>query len=252
MIEFVSKPNLPRSAAGVLLGEKYLNLLEEPLITLGVTVYPIPDNPFVDERLSGHADLSVLHAGDRLIFAANHLLDSTFSEQMHSLGYELRYIEEAQSREYPNDCQLNLCSAGDYLVYSKAVSSDKVVNHFLQQQGSKPIDIKQGYVKCSICIVDENSVITADAIAAKKLKENGMNVLQISAGNIDLAGFPYGFIGGSTFKLSEKQLVFTGKLDRHPDKESILSFIESRGISAVYLTDRDIFDVGSILPIYEK
>ena len=59
MAEFVSSPNLPLRAGEALLGEKYAGILEKPLADLGISVIKVPGNPCVDERLSGHGDLSL-------------------------------------------------------------------------------------------------------------------------------------------------------------------------------------------------
>jgi hypothetical protein len=78
-----------------------------------------------------------------------------------------------------------------------------------------------------------------------------MHVLRIAPGAVVLDGFPYGFIGGASFKISEKNLAFTGRLDGHPDCERILSFLREREIEPLFLTQEPIFDIGSAIPILE-
>lgn len=78
-----------------------------------------------------------------------------------------------------------------------------------------------------------------------------MDVLLISASGVELEGFDCGFIGGAAFKLSRETLAFTGRLNGHPDRDAILSFLDSRGVRSTYLTDRPLFDIGSGLPITE-
>ena len=77
-------------------------------------------------------------------------------------------------------------------------------------------------------------------------------MLEIAPGHIELEGFEYGFIGGAVFKLSKRELAFTGRLDAHPDYNNIIAFLDARGIAPIYLTDAPAFDVGSILPLIEK
>ena len=247
MRKFVVKSNLPCDVSAVLMGEKYFEMLSPALNGRGIRVYSVPDNPCVDTRLSGHADLSICHAGGRQLFAANYLRDSVLNDELCRLGFEISYIDDLQTPVYPKDSQLNVCVIGKCVVYCNGVSCDSIVKYF-----DNSLVIKQGYVKCNICVVDENSVITSDVDAARKLGNAGYDVLQIRPGYIDLEGFPYGFIGGSSFKISDIIMAFTGKLDIHPDKQRIIEFLSDRGIEAIYLTDNNIFDVGSILPIYEK
>ena len=83
------------------------------------------------------------------------------------------------------------------------------------------------------------------------MREQGIEVLEIKAGFIELEGFSEGFIGGAAFKIASDRLAFTGTLDRHPEKTRIESFLLDHGVLPVYLTKNSIFDVGSVIPILE-
>jgi len=65
-----------------------------------------------------------------------------------------------------------------------------------RRMGLELIPVKQGYAKCSLCIVSENAVITADEGLAYTLCRAGLDVLKIIPGCIRLPGYGYGFIGG--------------------------------------------------------
>jgi len=109
------------------------------------------------------------------------------------------------------------------------------------------IDVKQGYSKCSICVVDENSVITADQGIAKKIsKEKGPDCLLISPGHIILERHEYGFIGGSC-GLIGNEIVFNGDISLHPDFKRISNYIKSRGLSLKWFPGREPEDIGSLL-----
>ena len=168
---------------------------------------------------------------------------------MVCLGFNVEYPSISFGNSYPNDCGLNICLFGDTVIYNKQTACKAIINHL---DDKIHIQCNQGYSKCLVCPVDDNSIITSDKGIAKSAKSHGLNVLEIAQGHIDLPGFQYGFIGGSAFKKSKDKLVFTGTLDQHPDKPRILDFINKRGVEAVYLTDRNIFDIGSILPLTEK
>ena len=71
-----------------------------------------------------------------------------------------------------------------------------------------------------------------------------MDVLQIRPGHIALEGYDYGFIGGASFLLDSNTLAFTGHLDVHPDRDRILDFLRQHGVSAVFLTESPVFDIG--------
>ena len=103
-----------------------------------------------------------------------------------------------------------------------------------------------------VSVVDEKSIITSDRAISESCRQQGIDVLEISSGGIDLDGFNYGFIGGASFKVSQNLMAFTGTIDHLPDYNKIIDFLNSKKIEPIILTDRRIFDVGSILPIIEK
>ena len=83
--------------------------------------------------------------------------------------------------------------------------------------GLELIPVKQGYAKCSLCIVSENAVITADEGLAYTLCRAGLDVLKIIPGCIRLPGYGYGFIGGCCGKLDAATMAFAGDPLTHPD-----------------------------------
>lgn len=251
MSDFVINTNLPQRAKIVALGEKYSDILDEPLKKLGLLPVYVPDNPCVDARLSGHADLSLFHAGGDRIFLAPYLKNSDFAQFLGKIGFIVEYADINQSEKYPNDAQLNIAAIGSTFVYGKKTAYRPIVDCLTNIQKWKSIPINQGYAKCSILTVDERSIITQDRGAAQACAEAGFNILSVEPGYVSLPGFEYGFLGGSGFKLSADILAFTGTLDEHPDKKRILDFLHTRSVKPVYLTERPVFDVGSIIPLTE-
>ena len=247
----VENSNLPEMAETVLIGEKYLELLEKPLQKLGINAVPVPGNGFVDPRLSGHGDLSVLHTGGNCLWLAPHLQGSRFADRLNSMGFALHYPDILQSAAYPGDAQLNVCICGKYAICNRSIVPGEI-DHYLTIKGFEIIDCRQGYAKCSVCVVDEGAIITADRGVEAAAREAGLDVLLIEPGYITLDGFSFGFIGGSSFKISRSKLAFTGTLDQHPNKNDILCFLKTHEIEAVYLTERSIFDIGSGILITEK
>lgn len=252
MKNFVELSSLPRVAGSIIIGSKYAKILKKPLEKIGILPLLVPENPNVDPRLSGHADLSVFHAGGKRLYLAQHLKDTDFAEKLSRLGAELEFPEFHQKREYPSDAYLNARAVGKKLIYGKNVTAGFIVKCFTNHSDVVLIGSRQGYAGCSVCVVDENSIITADAGIAKAAVKHGIDVLCIENGHIDLPGFEYGFIGGSSFKLSKDELAFTGVLDEHPDKKEIMSFLASKSVEPVFLTDRKIFDIGGGIPLIEE
>lgn len=245
MSRFVGKANLPINSSIILIGRKYADILDKPLKSLDLEPTYVPDNPFVDKRLSGHADLSIFHAGGNRLILAPYLSDSEFSLKMQKIGFNVTCADIKQGEKYPN-------AVGDNLIYNKKVSAAEAVRSFTINSDSRLVDTKQGYARCSVCIVDDNSIITADRGICDACRNTGIDVLLISQGYVNFSGFDYGFLGGSSFKISERRIAFTGSLDSHPDKNRIMEFLIKRNIEAVFLTDLPVFDIGSGIPVSEK
>ena len=247
----VEKPNLPEMVDTILIGEKYLKILEKPLEKLGINAVSVPANGFVDPRLSGHGDLSVLHTGGNFLWLTPYLRESRFADRLSGMGFALNFPEMLQSASYPGDAQLNVCICGKYAICNTSIVPINIANH-LTSVGFEIIDCRQGYAKCSVCVVDEGAIITADRGIGTAARGVGLDVLLIEPGYIVLDGFNCGFIGGSSFKISRGKLAFTGSLNEHPSKNDISSFLRTHEVEAVFLTERPIFDIGSGIPIIEK
>ena len=251
MREHVRVPNLPVNAETVLAGKRYAKLLAEPLKNCGVHVLWVPDNDRVDPRLRGHADLSVFHAGGKKIFLASQLKDSELCKELAGLGFDVSYPDIMQDKSYPLDAQLNICIIGKHYLCRKDIVPFEIKEFLDNDRKLECIDCRQGYSRCSVCVADENSIITSDAGIAAAAEKNGIDVLKIRESHVLLEGYPYGFIGGACFKSAEDVLLFTGSLDGHPDKDRMENFLLMRGITPKYLTDLPAFDVGGIIPISE-
>ena len=251
MMKFVENPNLPVCADIVIIGEKYCKILQNGIKSLGINALFMPDNPYVDPRLSGHADLSVLHLGGNRLLLAPYLKRSSFSQQMEDRGFDIRFADIEQSALYPNAAQMNVCILGNNVIYNPQTGSDAIVKYLTIGNGAIQVSSRQGYSRCSVCVVNDNAIITADEGICRSAKAHGVDVLKIRPGYIDLPGFDYGFIGGASFKLSDTKLAFTGGLDKHPDAERIIEFASLHNIDIVYITDKPAFDIGGAIPITE-
>jgi len=249
---FVDKPNLPQKVKTLIIGEKYRGTLNDPLEKKGINVLYAPDNPHVDPRLCGHADLSVVHLGGNKIALAKYLNGSAFAENLEKMGFEVCFSDNKQSSEYPYDAGLNMCMCGNKLIFNPKSADLRIVEYLTNTKGLTKIQVKQGYSKCSACVVKENVIISSDRGIHEKAVANGLESLNISPGYIALDGFEYGFIGGASFKIDKDTLAFTGALDAHPDKNKILEFLSLHNINAVYITENEAFDIGSAIQLVEK
>ncbi len=147
---------------------------------------------------------------------------------------------------YPFDCAYNVAKVGKRLVGNLSYT-DPVIIDFYKNLGYDLINTKQGYTKCNLCIVDDNSVITEDEGLRKTLTDAGVSVLKVPVGAVGLKGFPYGFIGGCSGFLDKKQLAFFGDILSTEYGMDIFDFVKSRNVDIICLSQTKPEDYGSLL-----
>lgn len=216
----------------LLAGERYRDL-----ISLDNVIW-LPDNPFIDERLAGHADLSLFYGQNGILFCQKHLKSTEFP-------CNINIIDIKQDKKYPNDVQFNACIVGNNVFLNEKYIAKEIID-FLSATGKKIINIKQGYAKCCILVIDDNSIITSDPGIHDAAILNGIESLKIKPGYIGLEGFDYGFIGGTAYELETDTFYFTGLIECHPDKSDIQHYFSDHGKKIKYMTDRAVFDIGAV------
>lgn len=225
------------------IGERYRKKLEHGQRIDPSSVFWLPDNPALDRRVAGHADLSIFRADDHTILAAEGICPYIVNF-LSIRGYSV-YIASRQGAKYPKDAGLCVCTTGKYTIYNPK-TVDPFVRRFLT---GRCIEVTQGYTKCSVCVVTDEAIITADRIIAERAQSAGLDVLRIEPGHIFLEGFKTGFIGGASYKSDERTVAFTGLLDSHPDKNRILRFLKKHDMTPVYLTGEPLFDMGGAVRV---
>lgn len=246
MSGLVLSPNLPvERARAVIIGERYGSALCGPMERLGLRVILCPPNPMVDRRLSGHVDLSVVHISGKDMLVSRYVAKDTFLYELEKMGMEPQICDSPTEPKYPQDAAMCAAFVGAHVFHNPKMSCPEL----LEAAGERLVPVKQGYAKCALCPVSGSAAITSDGGVASAARRVEIDILLISQGHIALEGFEYGFIGGSSFRISDRLFAFTGRLDRHPQEREIFDFLEKRGLSPVCLTERPIFDIGSAVPI---
>lgn len=223
--------------------------LENNLINRGIKVIKTPKCKVVYDAISYHPDIQFFNSGKGRIIVASNLYEE-YVDIFNGLGLDIIKGEKSISKKYPEDIAYNVCVVGKYAIHNFRYT-DEVVLREINECRYERINIKQGYAKCSICVVDDKSIITADRgiVEAIKSCKADIDCLLIQDGNIDLFNMNYGFIGGCSGLLSTKEIGFLGEIEKHPDFEEIKKFLEERGKIAISLSNEKLLDLGSIIPI---
>jgi len=193
------------------------------------------------EAISGHPDIFFCSTPSGLIVAPN-LPQEYFSILDHN---HIKYLKGSLhvGKEYPETARYNSLVTGKYNIQNPAISEPII--HDLNPN-SEVIQVKQGYVRCNLIALPNDTFITSDRGIEKSLKQRNLEVLFVDPSSVKLEGFEHGFLGGAC-GLLENTLFICGSLKHFKDQKHIVSFIECADVSIVELHNGQPVDVGTIL-----
>jgi len=242
---YAKTPNLPQNkVAYVFLGKNNVPLLEKSLKERNINICSLEGDTRLDERVSYHTDMLVFHAGSNRIIFSKKQAEFPFEDA------EITVSSSKIAKNYPYDVALNAVMVGNNLICNKKYT-DKSILEYARIQKMSVINVKQGYSKCSVVPISHNAIITDDRGIAQSARDAGIDALYIDKRFVICEGFDYGFIGGASGMIAKNVLAFTGIFTDEHTKNVVETFLSKYGVRADYLTDKPMFDVGSIIPILE-
>ena len=207
---------------------------------MGYNVIPSGCLSGVQTPLAYHPDMQIVKCGDSYICAPE-----CYGYYRNLPGTDIVQGESVPGYSYPEDIAYNIAVTGIYAIHNFKYTEQK----FLEKSPYIHISVKQGYSKCSVCVVSEDAVITSDKCIAVAASEAGLDVLAISPGYVSLPGYDYGFIGGASGLIDSGLLCFCGDITTHPDSYQIVDFCRKHGVEVVSLCDGTLVDVGTIIAV---
>jgi hypothetical protein len=241
MSNFIQTPNLPEKRITLAAVGNYPEIISA-LSSLGIRTISF-ENKALPEEISRHQDMLLCHTGENRLF----LDPSEAKAPLENEGFSVLTGEEIGC-SYPFDVKLNIAVSKDFFIYNPKAADSSLINE-LKNWGKREIKTKQGYTKCSVCLVTENALITEDPSIYEAVRNTGIHALLISKGDIYLSDTHCGFLGGSTGKIDKSTLAVTGSLQYHSDGNKIKDFCNNHGVDILELTDGSITDIGGILPL---
>lgn len=246
MMNYIKNPNLPENdvtlaAISSLAGESI-----KKLNSLGIKTSEIISNKSLPIPINSHADIQLAHMGNNVIFCQDeHLFSGDLKEK-----FTLFRITEKAGNKYPDDVRLNCTLIGNKIICNiKTISTD--ILDYAYRNNYMIINVNQGYSKCSVCVLNDNSIITDD-VSIFTAAGNFLNdVTLISKGSVILNGYNYGFIGGCCGKISKNKIAFNGRLDSHKDCNIIIDALQRNNIECIELCNKPLTDIGGIIPLLE-
>lgn len=216
---------------------------ENTLLALGYTPVRLPPFSQFDKRVATHPDM--------LLFPMEHGIlthQAYYGEHrafFESLPFSFVLTNERIGKDYPNDVVFNALAIGSTVYGGKTVSKH-ILSAFSRHE-----PVRQGYTRCSSCIVGRG-IVTQDVTIARALQKNGVETLLIRPGHIHLNGYGTGFIGGASLTLSNKLTAFFGKIEDHPDYQAIQAFANRQGVKLLSLSNEALTDFGGGFCLYPK
>jgi len=243
-------PFLPKAPVKtVLIDGRIPRDIENNLRHFCIDIVKLPFCNEVYEAIACHPDILMHPVNSNTVVAAPNVFDF-FNTRFSNTAINIVKGSTVLTRNYPSNIAYNIGRVGKYVIHNLNYT-DRVTLKLLEKDELSFIHVKQGYSKCSIGIVNENSIITSDRGIAKALEKIGIDVLCISPGYIELPGLEYGFFGGISGLIDRNKLAFTGHLRYHPDYKRIIDFLQKHKIEPVFLDKGISKDVGSIIPIFQ-
>ncbi len=208
-------------------------LFHQHLKHLGYKIITVWDSPSLNSGLASHPDLFMCKMGgdpESQIFFGDTLVPKD---------------------PYPQDIIYNAVCTGKYFIhYLKA--TNKALLQRAKELEMILIDVRQGYTKCNMVVVDSNSLITSDEGIYNTLAQyEDLECLLIQPGHVKLTGYSTGFIGGASGRIGD-QVIFHGNLKDHPNYSDITQFIESRGLKVLWFEEFPLTDIGTIIESEES
>ncbi len=252
-MNYLKTPNLPqkRIKAAIVdakIGENVKKILKKNNIAI---IYTLPI-PFLEKTVSTHPDMQICHISDSNFYSYN-ICKEYYQKQFKRLEenndcYFFNNREEDQEIQgelkYPLDCETNVAIGNGWAIGKKG-------NYLLEKLDTNKIYTNQGYSKCSVCIISDNAIITADKSISNAVEKFGIDVLEITNDTIELKGYKNGFIGGCCGKISPNEILFFGNLKTHPNANDIIKFCEKHNVECICAGNGNLHDYGSLLPIFE-
>lgn len=209
----------------------------------GANVHFVPEIPCLEAPVSAHADMSMINIGKKWFIADD--IHNIFTFFGDNRAVKRNKVKAGELLLYPENAQFNAAVVGKSLLCCTK-SVDKIIVEYAKNNGYNIICVKQGFTKCSVCVVSDNAIITEDCGIAKACKQNGIDVLLLQTHSVRLNGYDYGFIGGCSGNFNRK-VYFSGCIESHPEYLDIRDFCKVHGVKPISMSDEPLYDVGSIL-----
>ncbi len=193
------------------------------------------------EAISGHPDIFLCQCGDEFIVAPN--LPAEYLDSLSRINMHMIIGHNPVGTEYPATARYNAVFSEGRLVHNLVLTEPAILDRAASENR---IHVSQGYCRCNLIPLGNDSYITSDAGIQKVLSGMEFHSLYVDPSETILPGFPHGFIGG-TCGICSGQVFFIGSLYHHSQEKEIRSFLYDLQLEVVELYDGPLFDGGGVM-----
>ena len=156
----------------------------------GFETIPLPPAEYLSGAVASHTDMLIFMGFGRLFCHRKYYMcNPAILDRIASLSMlELTVSDESTGEKYPLDVLFNACLIGNRLICNPKTVS-KLILEAARGSDCEIISVPQGYTKCSVTVVSDNAIITADKAIAAACRGAGIDVLTVTEGHISLT--PY-------------------------------------------------------------
>lgn len=203
----------------------------------GYVCIPTENSMDVSGPISLHADVLYLKTDNNSIYISE--CQKNNFKLLKDIGYNVNPVK--LSAGYKTECKLNMVITDDIVLCNHKTCMEIYKDLY----NKKIIYTNQGYTKCSTVVIGNDNFITEDESIYNSLINIGKNCLLIDKGQVRLDGYDYGFIGGASIYLPEKNTVlFFGDITAHTSYSKIDKFIKNCNKSLDYIDNMCLCDIG--------
>ena len=190
--------------------------------------------------ISGHADIFFCIAENKVIIAPNLpkqyiniLVKNNISFKMGSLSLK---------KKYPFTAYYNALVSDMHIIHNQSFSDISIMQTFPKKEY---IHVNQGYTRCNLIHLKNNTFITSDKGIQSVLIKKGFNCVYINPKQIMLENCGNGFFGGCCGVFNNK-LFINGSIKYLEESKEIIKLTQHCEIDIIELSNKALTDIGSI------
>ena len=224
----------------------YYDLLSDKLNKFNIKSFPSFEGKILKGAVKTHPDMSLFKYDKDTLIASQESFDY-YNEIFKGTKINIINADEDPHEKYPSDVKFNALRAGEHLICKKDVCAESIIKRF---DVNKIINSSQGYVKCSVIDVGSEYFASDDKYLYEIIKSLGQKCILLDKGFVKIKDYDYGFIGGASGYARDK-IFLTGKIINEANRIRLEEFSREINKELIYLTEYDIFDIGTLMIMEE-